>query len=82
MDSVELNDQGGVLPRTADERKRAKAVDLGTLPSSIAGTNCGNCSFFDGHIDGVGYCKNRAVRQYVTVRMCCAAWDNPGYLRS
>ena len=79
---VKTNDEGGVVPRDAAERERAKAVDLGTLPPHLEGTNCGNCSFFSDRGSGIGFCDNKAVQQYVSVRMCCGVWDNPGYVRA
>jgi len=84
MSEIAMNDQGGVFHSPAEVR-RAKAVDLGTLPTKIAGTNCGNCRFFKakGTASGitVGPCTHQDVRMVVSERECCAKWDNSGYLR-
>lgn len=84
MSEIAMNDQGGVFHSPA-EMRRAKAVDLGTLPTSIPGTNCGNCRFFKtgGSASGVsvGLCAHPAVKMIVSERECCGKWDNKGYLR-
>lgn len=78
---MKINKQGGLIPETKADMTKAKAADLGTLPTDIAGTNCGNCSFFTHAQSGIGTCEHPRVDQGVTVRMCCAFWDNPGFLR-
>lgn len=82
MDQVKINDLGGVIPASAAERARAKASDLGTLPPELPGTSCANCEYFSAHNNEIGFCTNKSVQQYVTVRMCCYFWNNPGYLRA
>lgn len=57
-------------PKDVD-MKVAKRVDLIVLP--VAGTNCGNCRWFDAK---EGYCENKKVKQPVTDKMCCSLWDN------
>lgn len=49
---------------------RAKRVDLIQLPSSIEGTNCGNCEYYD-----KGFCNNSKVKMNVNKRMCCYYWS-------
>lgn len=72
----ELNKKGGVLARTQDELKRAKEVDLITLPIDIDGTNCGNCRFVKNR-----FCTHPRVNQRVNNRMCCILWSRPGEYR-
>jgi len=57
--------------------ERAKEADLITLPDSIPGTNCGNCSFFQ-----EDHCNHPEVNQPVTARMCCIFWDHPDAKRA
>lgn len=66
----ELNNQGGIDPQNDEEMHRAKKADLITLPG---GTKS----------DAITkrFCNNGAVRMYVTVRMCCAYWDNAAVRR-
>ena len=71
------NRQGGIIPETEAERKRARAADLITLPERIAGTNCSNCRF----VTAGGWCTHKEVLQFVSKRMCCGYWDAPGSIR-
>lgn len=71
-----LNKHGGVLARTEIELKRAKNVDLITMPNDIDGTNCSNCKFIS-----KGQCINPRVKQAVNNRMCCVLWSRPGEYR-
>lgn len=66
----ELDDQGGIDPKTLEEMERAKNADLITLPggSQADATN-------------KKLCYNDKIRMFVTVRMCCAYWDNKGVRR-
>ena len=66
---------GGLVP---EDLKKAKRVDLVTLPSKIEGTNCSNCKF----INSEGFCENKEVQMLVNKRMCCALWDAKGTIRS
>lgn len=59
---------GGIIPK---DLKKAKKVDLITLPPDIKGTNCGNCKFMDND-----FCKHKEIQMPVNDRMCCAYWDN------
>lgn len=54
------------------DAERARKVDLIMLPSSIDGTNCGNCTYFD-----KGFCKHPKVKMNVNKRMCCYYWQRP-----
>jgi hypothetical protein len=60
-----------------EDLKKAKNVDLITLPPSITGTNCSNCEYFKDN-----FCINEKVNQPVTKRECCALWDAKGTIRA
>jgi hypothetical protein len=62
-------------PAQQDEL-RARNVDLIEIPDGIAGTSCGNCSFFKDH-----YCNNTMVLQSVGPHDCCNLWNAPGVVR-
>jgi hypothetical protein len=66
----ELNAEGGIDPKNKDELERAKKADLITLPGG---------SKTDATTKR--YCNNDQIEMYVTVRMCCAYWDNAGVKR-
>ncbi len=66
----ELNNEGGIDPKNRDELDRAKNADLITLPGG---------SKEDAKSKKL--CHNEKVKMYVTVRMCCAYWDNAGVKR-
>lgn len=70
VDPKELNPEGGIGPKDKHEMKRAEKADLITLPggSMADATN-------------KRFCKHKEVSMYVTVRMCCAYWDNVGVKR-
>jgi hypothetical protein len=68
------DDNGGLEPSS---EKRAKAVDLISLPTDVKGTNCGNCRF----IMADKSCVHPEVRMSVNDRMCCARWDAQGVIR-
>lgn len=81
---VYIDKQGGVIPQTNPELKRAQAADYGTLPRNIEGTNCGNCEYFNSNIgkgSDVGYCRHENISFFVGARNCCIFWDSPKYLR-
>ena len=70
VDPKELNDEGGIGPKNKDEMTRAQNADLITLPGGPK-TDATTKRF----------CNHKEVRMYVTVRMCCAYWDNVGVKR-
>jgi hypothetical protein len=58
----------------------ARSIDLVVLPSSIEGTNCGNCASFKHKRSlppSVGYCDNSKVQMHVRAAMCCYYWNRP-----
>ncbi len=59
---------GGLVPQ---DMKKAKHVDLITLPPDIKGTNCGNCKFMENN-----FCVHKEIQMPVNARMCCKYWDN------
>ncbi len=69
-DQNELNEQGGIDPKTDEQMKKAQTADLITLPGGSKA-----------EVMGKRLCKNEAIQMYVTVRMCCAYWDNNGVRR-
>jgi len=74
IDWLEHSDgRGGIVPSNI---KRAKRVDLITLPEDVKGTNCGNCKWIN-----EGFCTHPEVKMHVNDRMCCAEWDNKGVKR-
>jgi hypothetical protein len=68
--SSELNDQGGIDPKTDEEMKRAQKADLITLPGGTK-ADAANKKL----------CYNEEIKMFVTVRMCCAYWDNKAVKR-
>jgi hypothetical protein len=70
VNQTELNAQGGLDPKTQEDMKRAQEADLITLPGGSK-TDASDKKF----------CNNEAIKMFVTVRMCCAYWDNPGVIR-
>jgi len=66
-----------------EKLRRAKAVDLITLPDGISGTNCGNCSYF-AKAPGMstGLCIHPKVRMGVQENQCCILWNAPGTKRA
>lgn len=79
---IKHNKQGGIDDIYSDSLKRAKNVDLVTLPENISGTNCYNCKWIKEKTRSKGYCSNPRVSQYVNNRMCCAIWDSNDALRN
>lgn len=61
----ELNGEGGIDPKNPDELSRAQKADLITLPGGSKADSTSK-----------RFCANEKIRMYVTVRMCCAYWDN------
>jgi hypothetical protein len=70
VDPKELNEEGGIDPKNKDELERAKKANLITLPGGSKADATTK-----------KYCNNEQVKMYVTVRMCCAYWDNVGVKR-
>jgi hypothetical protein len=70
LDPNQLNDQGGLDPKTPDEMKRAQTADLITLPGGTK-ADAANKKF----------CIHEKIQMYVTARMCCGYWDNAGVKR-
>ena len=70
VDQKELNEEGGIDLKSKKELETAEKADLITLPggSKVDATN-------------KRFCGNDKIRMYVTVRMCCAYWDNEGVKR-
>ena len=66
----ELNDQGGIDPKTKEEMQKAEKADLITLPGGLK-TDAANKKM----------CYNEKIKMFVTVRMCCAYWDNSAVMR-
>lgn len=61
----ELNDEGGINPKTGYEMKKAKVADLITLPGGSKDD-----------AENKRLCKHSKIKMYVTQRMCCNYWDN------
>jgi hypothetical protein len=70
IDPKILNDEGGIDPRNEEEMERAKKADLITLPGGSKAD-----------VTNKKLCYNDNIKIYVTVRMCCAYWDNIGVKR-
>jgi hypothetical protein len=65
-----LNDEGGIDPQNEEEMDRAEKADLITLPGGSKT-----------EVTTKKFCYNDKIKMYVTVRMCCAYWDNDGVKR-
>lgn len=63
-----LNQQGGIASRGADDLALAKKGDLITLPGKEQPIDARECA-------------HPEIKQPVNNRMCCAYWDNPGAYR-
>jgi len=70
VDPSELNDQGGLDPKTQDEMQRAQTADLITLPGG-----------FKADAVNKKFCNHAKIKTFVTSRMCCGYWDNSGVKR-
>lgn len=81
MEKIEFNELGGIYTERKEELKRAKEVDLVTLPRDITGTNCFNCKWIRGKQKYHGYCSHPKVAQDVNNRMCCILWSRTGEYR-
>lgn len=76
------NEGAGLTPMNDQDSASAEAVGLKTLPPDIDGAHCGSCKYFriTDEKKGLGLCQNPEVRQDVTVRMLCDAWEHPGVM--
>lgn len=70
VSASELNDQGGIDPKTEGDMKKAQKADLITLPGGPK-TDATNKKF----------CYNEGIKMFVTIRMCCGYWDNSAVKR-
>ena len=70
VNSQELNAEGGIDPKNGDEMDRAKKGDLITLPGGSKAD-----------AENKKFCNNEEIKMFVTIRMCCAYWDNVGVKR-
>ncbi len=61
----DLNNQGGLDPKSNQDMQRAEKADLITLPGGSKS-----------EVAAKKFCNNKSVQMYVTERMCCAYWDN------
>ncbi len=68
--AIELNDEGGIDPKTQEEMQKAKEADLITLPGGSKSDATSK-----------KMCHNEKIKMYVTERMCCAYWDNKAVKR-
>ena len=70
LDPKLLNKEGGIDPKNEEEMDRAKKADLITLPGGPKN-------------DAISkkFCYNDKIKMYITVRMCCAYWDNDAVKR-
>jgi hypothetical protein len=66
----ELNNRGGIDPKNDEEMVRAENADLITLPGGSKAD-----------APTKKFCYNNKIEMYVTIRMCCAYWDNEGVNR-
>ncbi len=70
VSSDELNEQGGIDPKSDENMEKAKTADLITLPGSSKN-----------EVETKRFCNNEKIEMFVTARMCCAYWDNEGVRR-
>jgi len=70
VDPKELNAEGGIDPKTDEDMQKAQKADLITLPGGSK-ADAANKKL----------CYNEKLKMYVTVRMCCAYWDNKAVKR-
>lgn len=80
LNVVKSNPLGGIYDDSPEAIKRAKYVDLITMPKSVSGTNCFNCKFVRRN-RYIGDCIHPQVLQKVNARMCCALWARDGEWR-
>lgn len=77
-DDLKKDKLGGIIPT---DKKKAKHVDLITLPQGMKGTNCFNCKYIEKEEGGVGWCFHPDVEMHVNERQCCKYWDAEGTYR-
>jgi len=65
-----LNDEGGIDPTNEEEMGRSKKADLITLPGGSKS-----------EVLTKKFCYNNEIKIYITIRMCCAYWDNDAVKR-
>lgn len=70
VDPKEMNDQGGIDPKTEEDMQKAMKTDLIMLPG---GTKADATS--------KKLCYKEKIEMYFTSRMCCAYWDNSAVIR-
>ena len=77
---LKWNELRGVDPRSPEDMATAETAFLITLPREVEGASCKNCVHFRALNPelGAGFCTNPAVKQDVTERMLCSAWEHPG----
>ena len=68
--SQELNNEGGIDPKNSEEMDRAENADLITL---LGGSKADAST--------KRFCYNKKIEMYITVRICCAYWDNDSVKR-
>jgi hypothetical protein len=73
--------EGGFTPKTPEQKRVFKKVDLIVLPKDIQGTNCFNCRYIGDKENEMGFCSHHEVRQYVTKKNCCGLWDHENVKR-
>ncbi len=77
---MKFNRYDGVVPQTDDDKRRAHAAGLGTLPPGMCGKSCGTCASYADPRRGVAYCDHPRVRQMVASHQGCVLWNNPLWL--
>lgn len=77
---LKWNELGGVDPRSPEDMAAAQVAILITLPRDVEGASCTNCVHFRALNPelGSGFCTNPVIKQDVTGRMHCSAWEHPG----
>ncbi len=70
VDPKELNMEGGIDPKNDVDMEKARKADLITLPGGSKADATSK-----------RLCYNEKVKMFVTVRMCCAYWDNEAVKR-
>ncbi|HYA77322.1 MAG TPA: hypothetical protein VEF91_01250 [Verrucomicrobiae bacterium] len=63
VDPANLNDEGGIDPKTSQEMERAKKAGLITLPGGVKSDTA-----------NTRLCYNANIKMYVTARMYCGFW--------
>jgi hypothetical protein len=79
---IEKNSNGGICDNSKSAIERAKKADLISFPKNINGTNCFNCQWIGDKKDGIAFCHNKHIKQYVNGQMCCNLWDKDKTFRA